>query len=318
MAETVVDYLLKRPENHIMIASNIQKDAETLANKKTRCTSAYVDVNSEESLTPLISDCEIVISYVPAVFHLNVAKVCLKLKKNMVTASYISPAMAELNDQAKGLGLTFLNEIGLDPGIDHLATMKMVDEVAHEGGKIIEYESWCGGLPSPEFVDNPLGYKFTWSPIGAIGALRNDAKFLENGEVKTVAGKDLLYAAEEKDISIALKMEGYPNRDSLQYKTLYNLVDCQKVLRGTLRYTGFSSIMNGFKEIGVFENDKDCGDYSWSVLLAKLLEKEGKSLSEDTLKMIENLISESNLSDENSKKLATKVLTKSLSNDHFT
>lgn len=123
--------------------------------------------------------------------------------------------MAAFDEEAKKLGLTFLNEIGLDPGIDHLATMKTVDEVAEKGGKILEYESWCGGLPSPEFVDNPLGYKFSWSPIGAIGALRNDAKFLENNEVKTVSGKDLLYVAEEKDINVALRLEGYPNRDSL-------------------------------------------------------------------------------------------------------
>lgn len=175
--------------------------------------------------------------------------------------------MAALNEEAKALGLTFLNEIGLDPGIDHLATMKTVDEVAAKGGKIVEYESWCGGLPSPEFVDNPLGYKFSWSPIGAIGALRNDAKYLENGEVTTILGKDLLYVAEEKDINIALRLEGYPNRDSLQYKNLYNLVDCHKVLRGTLRYTGFSTIMNGFKEIGLFENDKDCLDEPWSAFL---------------------------------------------------
>ncbi|EWS73277.1 saccharopine dehydrogenase (macronuclear) [Tetrahymena thermophila SB210] len=313
MAEAVVDYLLKRQENHIMIASNIEKDAQTLAQKKQRCQSAYVDVTSEDSLTPLISNCDLVISYVPAIFHPNVAKVCIAQKKNLVTASYISPGMAAFDEEAKKLGLTFLNEIGLDPGIDHLATMKTVDEVAEKGGKILEYESWCGGLPSPEFVDNPLGYKFSWSPIGAIGALRNDAKFLENNEVKTVSGKDLLYVAEEKDINVALRLEGYPNRDSLQYKSLYNLVDCHKVLRGTLRYSGFSTIMNGFKEIGLFENDKDCKDETWVEFLTRLLGDSHK----EACNLIKQIIDESGF-DGIEKQLTTQIINKALANKNYT
>ena len=118
------------------------------------------------------------ISYIPAFLHHHVGKICVEVGRNMVNASYISKEMKELEPEVKAKGLVFLNELGLDPGIDHLATMKIVEEVHDKGGKILEYESWCGGLPAPSCCDNPLGYKFTWSPIGAFRALKNNAVYI--------------------------------------------------------------------------------------------------------------------------------------------
>lgn len=139
---------------------------------------------------------------------------CLKFSKDLVTASYNSEDMKKRDAEVREKNLIFLNEIGVDPGIDHLATMKVVDECREKGERIIEYESWCGGLPSPEFCDNPLGYKFSWSPIGALLAHNNDAKFFKNNKIVEVKGKDLLYHAKKIDINLLLTLEGYPNRDS--------------------------------------------------------------------------------------------------------
>lgn len=126
--------------------------------------------------------------------------------------------MKELNDPVKAKNLIFLNELGLDPGIDHLATMKIIHETEKAGGKIIEYESWCGGLPSPDFCDNPLGYKFSWSPIGAFRALNNKAVFINNGKEESLESKDVQYFGARVQLNQALVVEGYPNRNSVAYK----------------------------------------------------------------------------------------------------
>ena len=158
----------------------------------------------------------------------------------MITASYISKELGELDKQVKEKGLVFLNELGLDPGIDHLATMKVIDEVKEKKGKIVEYESWCGGLPSPTCCDNPLGYKFTWSPIGAFRALKNKAIYIDQGKQVEIEPSDLLYSKTDIKLNQALFLEGYPNRDSVSYQEIYNLPDAKKFLRGTLRYNGFT------------------------------------------------------------------------------
>lgn len=160
--------------------------------------------------------------------------------------------MEELHGQVKQKGLTFLNELGLDPGIDHMTTMKTLNEVEEQKGKVIEYESWCGGLPSPTSCDNPLGYKFTWSPIGAFRALKNRAAFIVGGKKVEILPEDLLYHRTTIQLNQALTLEGYPNRDSLTYQEVYHLKDAQKVLRGTLRYPGFIELISAFKEVGYF------------------------------------------------------------------
>jgi saccharopine dehydrogenase-like NADP-dependent oxidoreductase len=150
--------------------------------------------------------------------------------------------------------LIFLNEVGVDPGIDHIGTMKIVNECAERNEKILEYESWCGGLPSPQFCDNPLGYKFSWSPIGSFLALNNDAKFLKDGKEISLSGADLQYYAKPIDINQLVQLDGYPNRNSCLYKELYNLKDCHSLVRGTLRCSGFSQTINALKSTGLFNN----------------------------------------------------------------
>lgn len=131
--------------------------------------------------------------------------------------------------------------------------MKIIHEVDQQGGKILEYESWCGGLPSPDFCDNPLGYKFTWSPIGAFRALNNKAVFIKDSKEETIESKDVQYYGAMVELNQALTLEGYPNRNSVAYKDIYGLKDATKVLRGTLRYKGFCTVINAWKELGLLE-----------------------------------------------------------------
>ena len=139
-----------------------------------------------------MSKCDIVVSLVPAAFHPPVARAAIKYKKNMVTASYVLPEMAALHDAAVAAGIVVLNEAGLDPGIDHMSAMKMIDDLKRAGGEITSFSSLCGGLPAPEAANNPLGYKFSWSPRGALGAATNPAQFRKNGEIIKVPGPELL------------------------------------------------------------------------------------------------------------------------------
>jgi len=160
---------------------------------------------------------------------MKVAVPCLEAGKNFVSASYISAEMRALDEKVKEKGLIFFNEIGLDPGIDIMGSMKIKDEVEAKGEKIISYESWCGGLPDAvSAADNPLSYKFSWAPQAVFNTSKNSATFLEDGVVKTIEGKDLLTIGTSlKDFHPAYKIEGYPNRDSISFKNAFGFNDAQ-------------------------------------------------------------------------------------------
>ncbi|MFH1004276.1 MAG: saccharopine dehydrogenase C-terminal domain-containing protein [Bacteroidota bacterium] len=214
------------------------------------------DVTNELHRSAEIQKADLVISMLPATMHFIVAQDCLRFKKHLVTASYVSKQMKELNADVKKAGLIFLNEIGLDPGIDHLSAMKIIDEVKQNGGKIITFKSFCGGLVAPESNDNPWGYKFTWNPRSVVtaGQLGNStgatAQYLEKGKCKYVPYHRLFTNTEIISIDGLGKFEAYPNRDSLSYKELYGLDDVQNMIRGTLRMPGFCRAWNAFIRLG--------------------------------------------------------------------
>ncbi len=214
-----------------------------------------LDVKNSDALGNLVSTHDIVVSFVPAIMHPLVAEQCLKFNKHLVTASYISPAMQAFDVRAKQAGLTFMNEIGLDPGIDHLTACQMFDEVKEKGGQINSFVSWCGGLPAPEFSNNPLGYKFSWSPKGVLLAGLNSAKFKRNGLLITTPGTELLANAVDVPIFKGFSFEGLANRDSLSYINTYQLdpIHLETMFRGTLRYKGYSELMNCFAKMGLLD-----------------------------------------------------------------
>ena len=254
VAGPIVDYLCRFDDTFVTVGSVLESEAKKLVAGRRNAAFAELDVNDEKALDVFVGKNDLVISIIPAPFHPKVARVCIDKGKNMVTASYISPEMRALNDEARNANLTIMNEIGLDPGIDHLSAKKIIDEVHADGGKVRSFVSWCGGLPSPEASDNPLGYKFSWSPRGVLTAGKNSAQYLRDGEVVNVKGKDLFASAETVDIYPGYNLEGLPNRNSLPYKDDYGIPEAETMFRGTLRFGGFSNIMLGLNSLGLLDD----------------------------------------------------------------
>ncbi|KAG0240071.1 hypothetical protein BGW41_007236 [Actinomortierella wolfii] len=257
VAGPLVDYLLRDPNVDMTIASNSQAEATHLALGKKNTKVVPLDVKDNEKMASLVKESDIVVSFVPAPFHPIIAEHCIEQKKNMVTASYISPAMKALDERAQRAGITIMNEIGLDPGIDHLSAMKMIDEVKAEGGKVTSFVSWCGGLPAPEASNVPLSYKFSWSPRGVLTAGLNDAKFRMHNGFHEINGRELM-KKHFPDVPIypGFNLEGVANRDSLSYADTYGLGPVDKLntmFRGTLRYKGYADLMYSFNRLGLLD-----------------------------------------------------------------
>jgi len=198
-----------------------------------------------------ISAADFVISMLPAMHHIEVAKDCIALKKNVVTPSYVTEAMKSLNEDAKKSGIIILNEIGVDPGIDHLSAKKIIDEIHHKGGKFKSFESYCGGLVAPESDNNPWGYKFSWNPRNVILAGQGgSAKFIRKGQLKYIPYHKLFSRIENISIEGHGDFEGYANRDSLSYRDVYDMENIPTLLRGTLRKKGFCSGWDVFVQLG--------------------------------------------------------------------
>lgn len=274
----LVSLLSQDSKNIITIASESLEDAQKLA-KIANIRAVELNVLEDEITTEsLITGSDVVISVLPQFFHTKIAKLCIKHQRDMVTASYIKPEMRELDEQAKKAGIVILNEIGLDPGIDHMSALKMIEEIQAKKGKVKHFRSSCGGLPAPEYADNPFHYKFSWSPRGVLEAGKNPAKYLKNGEIVSIVGEDLFKHVETVDIHPCFSMEVLPNRDSTAYIQSYGLTAAETVFRGTLRYKGFSNLMWAVKKIGLLSNEKDAAldpkkpKYSsWPEYLAALL-----------------------------------------------
>lgn len=233
-----------------------------------------LDVNDEAALDAEVAKTDVVISLIPYTYHATVIKSAIRQKKHVVTTSYVSPAMQELDAAAKEAGITVMNEIGLDPGIDHLYAVKTIDEVHKEGGKITSFLSFCGGLPAPEASNNPLGYKFSWSPRGVLLALRNDAKIYRDGKLEEIPGPELMGHAKPYFIYPGFAFVGYPNRDSTPYKERYNIPEAQTIIRGTLRYQGFPEFVRVLVDMGFLsdqERDFLKTPISWKEATQKIL-----------------------------------------------
>ncbi|KAG8409172.1 saccharopine dehydrogenase (NADP+, L-glutamate-forming) [Metarhizium acridum] len=237
----------------VTVACRTLKTAQELAGNNKLATPTTVDVLNDDALDAEVAKHDLVISLIPYIYHVNVIKSAIRNKKNVVTTSYVSPAMMELDQQCKDAGITVMNEIGLDPGIDHLYAVKTIDEVHAAGGKIIKFLSYCGGLPAPESSDNALGYKFSWSSRGVLLALRNAASIIQDGKVFNIASKDLMGTAKPYFIMPGFAFVAYPNRDSTPYAQRYNIPEAQTIIRGTLRYAGFPQFIRCLVQVGFLE-----------------------------------------------------------------
>jgi len=257
-ASSLIKYLLEKSESEklqITIADLSLELAKRKTNGHKNANPIALDIHNEQERQTEIQKADIVISMLPAHMHIEVAKDCITYKKHMVTASYISEAMQGLDAQAKENGLVFMNEVGLDPGIDHMSAMKVIDEIRDKGGKMILFESFCGGLVAPESDTNLWNYKFTWAPRNVVLAGQGGAaKFIQEGTYKYIPYNKLFRRTEFLEVEGYGRFEGYANRDSLKYRSVYGLDDALTVFRGTIRRVGYSKAWDMFVQLGMTDD----------------------------------------------------------------
>ena len=257
-ATTLIHYLLHHAEQcnwHLTVGDISLQLAQHKVGVHPRGKAIAFDVFNAEERRAQVAKADIVISMLPAHLHMEVARDCVDLGKHLTTASYISKDMRLLHDEAVAKGLTLLNEVGLDPGIDHLSAMHLLDGIRGQGAHIEHFESFCGGLVAPESDDNPWNYKFTWNPRNVVLAGQGGAvKFLHNGKFKYIPYHKVFRRTEAIAIEGYGKFEGYANRDSLSYREAYGLQDVRTIYRGTLRRPGFSRAWNAFVELGATDD----------------------------------------------------------------
>lgn len=254
----LIDYLLEKSnvENlFLTIADKDPEQAKKLAGNHPRSRFITFDVFDRQSREKAIKNAEMVISMLPARLHIEVARDCVKYSKNLVTASYVSPEMKELDLQVREKGLIFMNEIGVDPGIDHMSAMQVIDRIREQGGKLLMFESFTGGLIAPESDSNLWNYKFTWNPRNVVVAGQGGvAKFIQEGKYKYIPYHRLFRRTEFLHIEGFGKFEAYANRNSLDYRTIYGLEDILTLYRGTIRRVGFSRAWNMFVQLGMTDD----------------------------------------------------------------
>jgi len=251
----IVRYFLGRGDTEVTVASLLLRDAQALVADHPQGRALAVDVSDEAKLEPLIRDADVVVSLLPYVFHVQVARLAIRHRADLVTTSYVSPEMRALDDEARRAGVMLLNEVGLDPGLDHMSAVQMIDDIRRSGGRVNGFVSCCGGLPAPEAADNPWRYKFSWSPRGVLLAARLGARYLDRGVVHHIPGSNLFGHWWPREVEGLGAFEMYPNRDSLRYVEVYGLEEIGTMLRGTLRYPGWCETMKALVELGLLDVD---------------------------------------------------------------
>lgn len=257
-ASSLIQYLLNKSDEenlHLIIGDLSLASAQKKTNNHPNATAMALDIFDKNQRAALVQKADIVISMLPAHLHIEVAKDCIAHKKHLVTASYISDAMQELDAEAKENNLIFMNEVGLDPGIDHMSAMKVIHEIKAKGGKMLLFESFCGGLVAPESDTNLWNYKFTWAPRNVVLAGQGGAaKFLQEGTYKYIPYWNLFRRTEFLEVEGYGRFEAYSNRDSLKYLDVYGLNDVLTLYRGTIRRVGFSKAWNMFVQLGMTDD----------------------------------------------------------------
>ena len=254
----LVEYLQEKSKDmdlQLSIADRNLEAAQRLAGDHDRSTAIEFDVFDNARRPELIQSADLVISMLPARFHIEVARDCVSHGKPMVTASYVSEEMRALDKQARDKGIILLNEIGVDPGIDHMSAMQVIDGIKDKGGKIILFESFTGGLVAPEHDDNLWHYKFTWNPRNVVVAGQGGvAEFVQEGQYKYIPYHRLFRRTEFLKVDGYGVFEAYANRNSLQYQDVYDLPDVLTLYRGTMRRVGYSRAWNIFVQLGMTDD----------------------------------------------------------------
>lgn len=288
-ASSLITYLLKNAVIYnwqVTVADNNLELAQSRIGKCSHAEAVLFDVNNPNEREAFIKSNDFVVSMLPANMHLSVAKDCLRLGRHLATASYVSNEMRELDKEAKQKNLFFLNECGLDPGIDHASAMKIINDLKSKGAEITSFKSYCGGLVAPESNDNPWGYKFSWNPRNVVLAGQSTAQYLENGKVKFIPYTRLFTQIDKINVEGYGVFDAYANRDSIGYKEPYGLHSVKTLLRGTLRQEGYCKAWNVFIKLGLTDDTSvihHANELSYSQLLDAFLPP-GKQNVKDKLK----------------------------------
>ena len=248
VASPLVKYLLEH--NYKLTVADIEVEkARKLTAGFPHGEAVGFSVENETALKEMIAESDLTISLLPPSFHPIVAAKCVESKTNMVTTSYVSPAMKRLDEPARKAGVVIINECGVDPGIDHMSAMRVIDGIRAKGGHVESFMSYCGGLPAPDSNNNPFGYKFSWSPRGVLTAGMQDGRYKKDGDEIFVEGRDLFGHNWIVDIPGFGELEAYPNRNSLGYIDLYKLRYAKTIFRGTLRYKGWCKTLKALVDL---------------------------------------------------------------------
>jgi saccharopine dehydrogenase-like NADP-dependent oxidoreductase len=258
-SSSLIRYLLENPLENNWNLRVVDQDIELVKRKingNKNAVGLSFDALNPEARRPEIEKADLVISMLPARFHMDIAKDCLELKTNLLTPSYISMEMRDMNDAAVEAGVLFMNEIGVDPGIDHMSAMRIIDDIKAKNGKLHRFISFCGGLVAPEYDNNPWNYKFTWNPRNVVLAGQGAAAcYQEENEYKYIPYNKLFHRLDHISIPGHGEFEGYANRDSLSYRSIYKLEDIPTIYRGTLRKPGFCKAWDILVDLGLTEDN---------------------------------------------------------------
>jgi len=281
-ASSLIKYLLDHSEQYdwqVRLGDLSVETAEAKINNHARGEAFYFDVNDDNLCRTEVQKADIVVSMLPASLHFKVARACVDFGKNMVTASYVSPQIEALNEEAKAKNILILNEIGVDPGIDHMSAMQVIDRIKGLGGEITSFQSSTGGLVAPKYDNNPWNYKFTWNPRNVVLAGQGVSKFIRNGKYKYIPYHKLFKRIVRTEVLDYGEFEIYPNRDSLKYRGIYGLDNIPSMFRGTMRRPGYSRSWNIFVQLGMTDDSfiiEDSENMTYREFVNSFLEYETK------------------------------------------
>lgn len=284
MAKPIADYLLDTCGYQItMVDMEVSKARKIIANRP-HGKAVAITLKQSEDLDPVVKEADIVISMVPKPLHIHAAKSCLRHKKNMLTTSYETPELLALADEVKQKGILILNEMGEDPGIDHLGTQMLLDDIRQEGGKIVDVKSYGSGIPAFEHNNNPMGYKFSWDPRTFFVSAQTGAAYYKNGKRIEVPADPLFKYFRLVDVEGLGTFETYPNKDCEKYLEHFSLPKDVSLYRGLLRHPGYCNNMRYLEEIGLFETKQveDFENVTYRQFTASLVGREaGGNLEQD-------------------------------------
>jgi len=256
-ASSLIQYLVNEADSNDFEITVGDRDLSLVEDKigaNPRAKAINFDVFNDSQRVDEIQKADIVVSMLPASLHFKVAQDCVKYGKNLVTASYVSDEIKSLDAEAKEKGVLLLNEIGLDPGIDHMSAMKIIDQIKAKGGELKSFKSYCGGLVAPEFDTNPWKYKFTWNPRNVVLAGQGTAQYIQDGDLKYIPYGQLFKRTDALSVLEYGEFEAYANRDSLSYREIYKLENIPTLLRGTLRRPGYGEAWDLFIQLGMTDD----------------------------------------------------------------